>query len=241
MALDIYVGSFTRYHAGTWENVVARCCREQGMQYYTSHHKTTGSPAEQEDAVTDPAILRPAVEAWRAALNASLATVLPAGLSWEESEDTKWFSDRPYWEGYASLIRIAAQHEHPDMPFPQEVTTDWTTDAAYQASMSEGFKSRFSHLFRAEIWLPCPFEFTFTGPDLPGRETSFGSSVRLLEQLRSLNAETYGGSADDVAEWMRQGGGPPGSFEQAAKLGLGQFLHHAELSVEHCLPMKLDY
>ena len=33
MALDVYVGSLTRYYAGEWENVSERTARERGTQF----------------------------------------------------------------------------------------------------------------------------------------------------------------------------------------------------------------
>ena len=32
MALDVYVGSLTRYYAGEWENVSERTARERGRE-----------------------------------------------------------------------------------------------------------------------------------------------------------------------------------------------------------------
>jgi hypothetical protein len=96
-------------------------------------------------------------------------------------------------------------------------------------------------MFEAEVWLPCRFPFTFRALDLAGNEMRFGSSVTLLEQLRQLNNETYRAAPELLARWKFDGAGSQDTFDRTAQFGLAMFLHHAQLSVEHRLPMKLDY
>jgi hypothetical protein len=65
----------------------------------------------------------------------------------------------------------------------------------------------------------------------------FGSSLELLDELRRLNEETYRISSDRKFEDADEGN----RFDKSARLGLEMFLRLAQLSVEHQLPMKLDY
>jgi len=80
MALDIYVGSLTRYYAQDWETAGARAAREMGASYEVV--RAQSQPAE--DAVTDPAVIQEAVVGWRASLEAGLRQHLTEGLSWDE-------------------------------------------------------------------------------------------------------------------------------------------------------------
>ena len=120
-------------------------------------------------------------------------------------------------------------------------TADFDKNAAYQSLAAQEFRCGFSQLFEVEVWLPCAFPFTFRAADVAGNEVSFGSSVTLLEQLRRLNNESYRADAETLAKWKYDGAGSQDTFDQSAHFGLAMFLHHAQLSVEHRLPMKLDY
>jgi hypothetical protein len=232
MALDIYVGSLTRYYVGKWETAGARYAREQGIPY-----QTVRPHPESHDAVTDPVVVKEAVQGWRSSLEAGLRQHLSTGLSWEEEADSPYFTDRPAWDGYAGLVLLAAHTECPEFPLPECATAEWDKDDAYQAAASRDFKSRFSHLYDVVIWLPCRFSFKFKAPDAVGTQVWFGSSLELLDELRRLNEETYRISSDRKFEDADEGN----RFDKSARLGLEMFLRLAQLSVEHQLPMKLDY
>ncbi|MGO9314795.1 MAG: hypothetical protein ACLQDI_18955, partial [Syntrophobacteraceae bacterium] len=152
-----------------------------------------------------------------------------------------YFTDKPDWIGYAGLLLLAAHKEHPQFHTPERASQHWDRDPAWQASTAEGFKSRFAQILIPEMWLPVNFTFTFKASDVTGNEAWFGSSVTLLGQLTVLNQETFKASESDLAQWRFDGAGREDPFEKSARLGLAMFMHHARLSVEHKLPMKLDY
>jgi hypothetical protein len=106
---------------------------------------------------------------------------------------------------------------------------------------AQEFRCPFSQIFEVEIWLPSLFPFTFHAADLAGNKMRFGSSVMLFDQLRRLNDESYKADTETLARWKFDGAGSQDTFDQTARFGLAVFLHHAQLSVEHRLPMKLDY
>jgi hypothetical protein len=83
--------------------------------------------------------------------------------------------------------------------------------------------------------------FTFKAVAVVGNEGTFGSSMTLLQQLTSLNTETFQGIDADLARWKHEGVGNRDPFEKSAQFGLAMFIYHARLSVQHKLPMKLDY
>jgi hypothetical protein len=226
MALDVYVGSLTRYYLGNWENAGARAACEMDVPYLVVR-----TQPEAEDAVTDPAVVRDAVITWRKSLELGLNQHLPKGLVWSEESEAPYFTDRPTHDGYSSLVLLAAHAECPEFPMPDRVVSAWQSDEAYKAITSPEFKSRFSSLFDVEIWLPCRFSFKFQAPDVTGTTVWFGSSAILYEQLLDLE-RIFRGELETV---------PQTAFDQSARFGLEIFLRLARFSVEHQLPMKLDY
>jgi hypothetical protein len=236
MGLDIYVGSFTRYYRGDWETVVARAAREQGMGF-----KVIRTNPDPPDKVTDPIVIREAVESWRISLEAGLRQHLADGLAWDERADADYFTDKPDWVGYSGVVLLAAHTACPEHPRPERATAHFDKDAAYQSLAAQEFRCRFSQVFEVELWLPCAFPFTFKAADVAGNEVRFGSSVTLLDQLSRLNDESYRADAETLAKWKYDGAGSQDTFEQTARFGLAMFLYHAQLSVKHRLPMKLDY
>jgi hypothetical protein len=251
MALDVYVGSLTRYYTGDWETLGQSIAREQGLNYVVIRPETrswrerlagfanrlmgrSGAPtAEQTQA---------AVVAWRAQLARELGETPGAPLDWDESADAPWFTDRPAWDGYGSLLLLAAHDEHPELGPPTQAPEKWPEDVAWQAATADGGKgSRYRHILTPELWLPCAFEYLFEAATLGGPPAVIGSSVALREQLYALNGKTFQGSAEDLAAWRRDAPEQGGPFDASARYGLALFTEMAEKSVTHRLPMKLDY
>ncbi len=236
MGLDIYVGSFTRYYAGDWETVVQKLAKEQGLEVQMVRNNL---PA---DAITDPDQIRPAILSWRDQLSRSLGSNIQAPLDWDETQEAPYFTDKPAWDCYASLLLWAAYSEHPELPRPRDCIEDWTTDAAFQRSADPKFKTAFSHLLRdVEIWLPNEFEFTFRAADPSGHELNFGSSNTLLAQLELLNRKTWNAADDRLSAWRRQGAEYKSPLEIGARFAFAIMLELARQSVAHRLVMKLDY
>jgi len=227
MALDVYVGSLTRYYTGDWENVAERAGRTRGAGR---------QPGRQRDAAS----VQPAVLAWRDALAASLGDQVVILTDWDESSDAPHFTGRPGWDGFGSLVLWAAYAEHPALRRPDSLPEEWDDDPALVRSNSQG--SRYSHLVRnVELWLPSPFGFTFEGEDVDGRRTVIGSALTLARQLGELNAATWKASAGEVARWA---GKPPpddAMLEVKARYAFAILHDLARQAVELRLPMKLDY
>ena len=186
MALDVYVGSLARYYAGEWENIAEKAARERGVQYQISR------PGGSADRLKDPQRIPPAVLAWRAALSDSLGSKIALPLDWDEALEVPYFTGRPGWDGFGSLVLWAAYAEHPALRRPATLPEEWDNDPALMRSNVAGFRSRYSHLVRnVELWLPSPFEFTFEGEDIDGRRVVVGSTTTLRRQLDDLNAATW--------------------------------------------------
>ena len=235
MALDVYFGSLTRYYSGDWENVAEKVARERGVQY-----RMTRTPPK--DTLRDAARIRPVVLAWRRKLGEALSGKVDAALDWDESADASYFTDRPGWDGFGSLVLWAAYSEHPALRRPQSLPEAWDDDAALVRSNAANFKSRYGHLVRnIELWLPCGFAVSFEAEDAAGRKTVIGSVMTLRRQLADLNDATWKAKAHDIASWR---GAPPGEeadLEARAKFAFSVFTSLVEQAAAAKLPMKLDY
>lgn len=231
MALDVYVGSLARYYSDEWENVSERTARERGGQALRP-----GASDEESERT------RHAMTAWRTVLTRSLGDRIAGPLEWDESADAPYFTGRPGWDGFGSLVLWAAYAEHPALRLPDALPEEWDNDLALVRSNTEGFRSRYSHLVRnVELWLPSGFEFTFEGEDVRGRRVVMGSSTMLRRQLSDLNGATWKAAASAVGRWGRSPPASDASLELRARYAFAVLSELAGQAVEHRLPMKLDY
>lgn len=237
MGLDVYVGPLTRYYGGDWENAGERAARE----------RAAGSAAPRRPGVLktptrDKARIRQAVLTWREILGDSLGTNAPGPLDWDESEDAAYFTGRPGWDGFGSLVLWAAYAEHPLLRVPASLPEEWDNDPALVRCNAEGFRSRYSHLVRnVELWLPVSFAFTFEGEDVDRRRVVVGSSATLASQLADLNAATWKVGDAEAATWARRPPDDEASLELKARFAFAVMTDLAHKAVENRLPMKLDF
>ncbi len=236
MGLDIYVGSFTRYYTGNWETIVQKYGQAQGLGVRVVR------PNLPADAITDPGQIRPAILLWRDQLSQSLGSRIDRPLDWDETDTAPYFTDKPAWDCYASLLLWAAYSEHPGLPRPYDCVEDWTADIAFQRSTDPSFKTSFSHLLRdVETWLPHEFAFTFRAADPNGQERGFGSSLTLRSQLELLNRRTWKAADDALSLWRRGGAEYKAPLEIGARFAFSILYELASQAVTHRLIMKLDY
>jgi hypothetical protein len=221
VGLDVYVGSLTRYYVEGPVDVVERIARHQGLAF------DGGQDAEE--------VLRAAVVSWRDGLTRWLGDRLAGPLDWDESGPAPCFTDKPGWDGYGGVLLLAAHDEHPELPPPAVVSADWPDDPAYQAATARGAGSRYRQLLTPELWLPCRFDFTVRTQDVTGEEVELGSSVALLDQLELLAARHR------LDGQPAEAGGDGHSLAAAAGSGLAVLRRLAACSVQHRVPMKLDF
>jgi len=81
MALDVYVGSLTRYYAGEWENVSERTARERGTQFRIGRRVGADEPDSDIQEILQ------AILTWRVELNQSLGDRIASPLDWSEVAD----------------------------------------------------------------------------------------------------------------------------------------------------------
>jgi hypothetical protein len=175
-------------------------------------------------------------------LGESLGNNISAPLAWDESADGPYFTGRPGWDGFGSLVLWAAYAEQSALRCPEILPEEWDNDAALVRSTSEGFRSRYSHLVRnVELWLPSPIEFTFEGEDFDGHRVVVGSAAMLRRQLSELNAATWRANEATVASWRQAPPALEAALELRGRYAFAVFSDLAQRAVDNGLPMKLDY
>lgn len=238
MALDVYVGSLTRYYAGDWENVAERAVRARGVQAGPRRRHPRGATARARESGP----IQSAVLSWREALAASLGDSLPAPLDWDETPDAAYFTGRPDWDGFGALVLWAAYAEHPALRRPITLPEEWDEDPALVQCNAAGFRSRYSHLVRnVELWLPSPFEFTFEGEDVDRRRIVVGSAATLVRQLTDLNDATWKAADVEIADWEAEPAPDEAPLEPRARHAYAVLAGLARQAAGHRLPMKLDF
>ncbi|MFZ5783435.1 MAG: hypothetical protein ACOY4R_24815 [Pseudomonadota bacterium] len=192
-------------------------------------------------AVGDREAARMSVLGWRRDIAEAMGDRLPA-LDWSEADGTPYFTGRPGWDGFGSLVLWAAYAEHPTLMRPARLPEGWDGDPAVLRSSRKAFGSRYSQLVcNAELWLPCPLDFTFECADIGGRRIVVGSVIELRRQLLELNGATWKADPRAVREWARVPLAGNAPLEISARYGFAVLLGLAERAVEHGLPMKLNY
>ncbi|MDP1748465.1 MAG: hypothetical protein Q8L22_03325 [Reyranella sp.] len=215
MALDIHVGSLTRYYGSAGNRVAA--------------------------VAESPDHLHPAVLAWRSALSERLGDNIAAPLDWDETPGAPHFKGRLDWGGLAALVLWAAYAEHPGLRRASLLPDEWERDPALARSKAEGFRSRYSHIVRnVELWLPSAFLFTFESEDVGGHRVVVGSVPTLLRQLIDLNDATWKADAAAVKEWGRRSPPDDAPLELRARYGFAAMVGAARQAARYRLPMKLD-
>jgi hypothetical protein len=193
-----------------------------------------------EDAIHDPEQVRPAVLAWRDGLSQALGERLKEPLHWNEDQGAPYFTDKPTWDCYADLMLWAAYDEQ-QLSRPSNHVEKWADDPAYKACTADSFRSRYSHLYDVELWLPCPFGFVFQTEDVGGNPVVIGSSLALLRQLEDLNQRTWRADASRLQKWNFDGSEYEADMEAGARFAFAVFVKLARHSVEEELPMRLDW
>lgn len=230
MGLDVYVGSFTRYICHDWQTVL----QSAGAVVLRAD--------DQESA--DPDTVRELVLDWRRRLN----TAMPDGghLDWDESAWSPYYTDKPGWDAFGSLLMWAAYSEHPRLKRPTQFVGHWEADTAYQTSNGKGWKNpfptRYPNLLKGcEWWLPGRLPGVLQLPDMAQNPRIVGSSRDLLQELDELNERTWQADGETVAAWAQEAAPPEGAMEEGARFCFALLRSLVGNAVAGRLPMMLDY
>lgn len=235
MAFDLYVGSFTRYISGDWENLGQRAAREQGIPYKIIRDNET------EEAPPPTEEIQATVEEWREALNEGLKEHIETTLAWDESKEAPYLTDRPGWHGYAALLLLASYADAPDLPRPKAMPEEWGEDVAYQRATAEGSETRFPAIVLANLWLPGGFDFMFGIEDLGGNPRAVASTAALIEELVQLNEATVKGTPKDFDAWRLHEPAEDAPLEAHAKFGLAVLTRMCNEAIRMNAPLMPDY
>jgi hypothetical protein len=235
LGLDCYVGTLTRYWTGDWELIAQKVARELGYEFSVIR------PANDVEVERDPAVVRPVVEEWRTMLSSQLANHLTAPFDWIEGADAPYFTDKPTWDCYASLLLWAAYDEQRHLERPHKTGEEWGLDPAYVASTEADYRSRYMQLLDVSLWLPCRFGFVFEAEDPTGVTLQIGSSLALLAQLDDLNERTWNADKDLLEVWGRECPEYGSDLESGARFAFALMHRLAAQAAEHRLPMRLDW
>jgi len=236
MALNIYLGTLTRYYAGDWETVTQQQAREAGTE-------PSGSQAAAGDAIRDPSELRPIIVEWRQGIAAALKESITDPFDWEESGDAPYATDQLTKDALWALRLWAAYTEHPDLSRPTGPVADAAADPAFLRSNDSESKSAYHQIVRdIELWLPWNFAFTFRAETAAGGgKVGMGSVPALRSQLAELNQKTWRASSEATLAGWRKEGAPAGApLEIAARYAFGVLYPLAALAEKRRLLLKLD-
>lgn len=235
MALDLYVGPLSRYHAGEWKNAGQQMAESQGLEY----HIITPSEEEDEEPVSIEEVVE-AVEQWQGHLRQVLEKAGESGELWADTAEADYATDRPGWPGWIAAILKYAHLLHPQFPEPEQVpmADSLESDPAYQeANKAPGL---FQVLSLCELWLPGGFEFMFHGATVTGKPVLI-SSVELLNSALDEFCHLWGENRAQLETTGTHQPADDGNFDGAALHGLAVFCRMASEARRLSLPMILDY
>ncbi len=238
MGLDVYVGPLTRYYSGDWKTIVQQYGEQTGaiVNVVRPPRPWLTRLLERIDP-RRPGSAEEAVARWRDRLSHELGI---ADLVWNEDPDAGYATDKPAWDCYGALMVWAAYEELPKAK-RRPTAEGWEKDSAYLTSRMIPH-SRYQHLVaNTEIWLPVEFARPRRTAGIIGDTVVVGSSIRLLAELRQLNARTWNASDEQIAEWRPPGAELGAPLEVSARLAFSVFYDLSQRSVSARLPMKLDY
>ncbi len=238
MGLDVYVGTLSRYYTGQWETIVQQYGREAGMavRVVRPSDARLGFFARIFDRLRPTPNVHRQVARWQEKLSQLAGTT----ITWDDSENREYFTDKPAWDCYGALLLWAAYEEHGATNFP-DTAERWHEDPVYEIAARDGASKYIQLLSGAEIWVPADFARPFDAPTLAGNVAVVGSVPRLHDQLKALNAATWGADADTLETWRQEGSEFGASLLKSAQFGFAVLAGLVELAVQHRLPVKLDY
>jgi hypothetical protein len=245
VGLDIYAGPVSRYVLGDWLTIIQQAGAASGHQVHVVRAN------EPEDAVTDPDVVEGAVRAWRDGLVATLGVE----SSWDDRIDRDYLTDKPDWDGYGSVVLLAAYDECPHLApghsrrrrlrrseIPAVNPADFGQAEAYRAASAA--PKRYPTLLRGVEWcLPLsdgPVEFQAPTPS--GTGVLMGRVDHLVHELDELNERTL--RLDPEAMEAVGQAGPPergAPLEAMAPFGLSVLTKLAVYASEHQVAWILDH
>jgi hypothetical protein len=256
LGLDVYVGPMCRYYSCTWETIVQQAAKQQGMNVVMSRPPGFNPPSPEQALGS--------VRAWQTGVSEKLGSA----LSWDESSDGEYFTDKPDWDGYHALRYLALDDEFPGVQPPKRISSnpdpadldreplELRFGEVYMPKPQSGRRGlagilgrrstptpepRYWHVEVPGLWIPADFPMPFHAPDAAGNPVIVGSVPRFRAELEGLNDRTLRASPEELAR-LRQPGPPrDGNFADLSRFALAIFLGLVREADTRRLPMILDY
>jgi len=237
MALDLYVGPLSRYHAGDWKTVGEQMAETQGLAYQVIG--PDGALDEDEETVPIQEI-EDAIEQWQRNLREVLIKAGEKGELWSDRALEDYATDRPGWSGWTAVVLKYAYLLHPQFPEPDQIPPNgsFQSDPAFVAANEK--PGLFQVLSQCELWIPGDFSFMFPGTTLTGKKALI-SSLGLLRTALDELCRLWG---KDRAVLLGTATDEPSSetpLDEAALHGLAVFVQLTAAAESRGLPMILDY
>ena len=232
MALDVYVGPLSRFHALNWKNIGQQAAEAAGIPYQIVR--------PEEDDPISPEEVEEAVRRWQLQLIAGLADQGIDIPAWDEGQSLAYVTDRPGWEGMYGLIMKGQSLADPQIVLEEQMPDIERISEHPAVVASQSIDSPMCVLGLAELWFPGDFGQMFQLETVSGANVvaaSISDLIRLLVQI----CDDWG---KDPASLVEERPDQPASncrVDEAAEYGLAVFLRLAYQAQKMSMPMILDY
>jgi hypothetical protein len=233
MAVDLYVGTLTRYYTNQWENVAQKMARERGLKYSTISPQTA-----KEEAETDPTKVEIALQHWQRNVSEALCGAGGSEVAWQEGLGPPYFTDRIGWEPLFAVMLWAACIELGKAP-PSVVPNDMANDPVLMQCLADSAKYQVTAFLNAQFWLPAEFIFFARFPSPAGDEVGVASVDALLFALEKINEQSW--RTQEWREWLKDDFSDRTILETPAKYGFALLANMATEAKANRLPMALSF
>jgi hypothetical protein len=233
MAVQVYVGTLTRFFSHDWETEAQRDARRTGNTVIVT------GPDGQPIRPQDPATIEPQILLWRDYVARGVVSI-DAALSWPEGMAAPYFTLGMSWDALGALYLWAAYAEKPGVPRPGSVSR-WAEDPVFVAQSASHDRSILNSLL-CSFWLPSAQVFSMACTHPAEGRAKVASLPVLRRALADLNAKTWRASGPQIGQWRqlyREDTG--GLIEPAARYAFSVILTLANVAHRDGLPMTLRF
>lgn len=252
MGLDLYAGTLTRYYAKNWKTSTQQWAEANGFGYQKIETNENNHEALSSKEIQN------IVSHWRDSVLNAIAPSVGECQPWEENNEAEYFTVKPDWPAYGALILYAAAKVYGE-PYPATVSKGWNYEEEPLIQRARTDEQLGWSLFKgAEWWLPLEHPLMLVGETPVGDRIPMASSGALLLELLRINELGWKADEDTVLGWEKTEGYPAdGTAENGqlsgitehttystvslARYAYSQFWQAAKFSLEHKVPLLLDY
>lgn len=233
MAVDLYVGTLTRYYARQWENVAQKMARQQDLKYQTI---SPGGSKEIQDS--DAAKIAKGAQDWQRSVSEALRHAGGSEVVWQEGMEPPYFTDRIGWEPLFALMLWTSCIEL-NRPPPRTPPKDIMRDPILAECLKDSTKYQLTAFLSAQFWLPAEFVFFAKFPSPAAEEVGVSSVDALLFALEKINEQSW--RTQEWRAWLKDEFLDRSILETPAKYGFAVLASMAVEAKRNKLPMILSF